>query len=370
MITDYKGIRNFALGNCRKKWYGEFCSLYDSGVRASTVAKFIVDTYPDIASELKSLSEYHQTSISTMGRVRGSVFSAQDLLALRHPKVNNACQTCGIPVGYNKQTGNWFIGCCLSHGTKVGMVKVRERWVDKLGVDNPMKLKSVQENQKASLMESHGVDNPMKSKKIRKKYEKTMMGRYGVDSVNEIPDILERRKKGSLLKHGVDHPMKVSDIKDKMMASRDSNPDNKYASFRYKLHKDRWGKVHRIQGYENRAIDYFSSKRKNVKDVTEIVSGTANVPRFRYVGEDGEVHNYYPDLLVKSKKGEYIVEVKSTYTLTSEMGKSMRKFRTAVKSCKRHNRTFIVMVYREFSDIPIIFVNPTTKQVFKDKGLL
>lgn len=361
---DFTALREYALQNTRKKWYREVKQLWDESQLVKPCLLHLRDNYRDIYEHLKTLAPNYY-----VGK-RASILNTDEVYAFVYPKLENKCQVCGTLVGYNKwRDRGWYKGCSVSHGTIIAMQGARERWLDETGVDNPMKLDSVKETLRDSVLQKYGVDNPLKDTKVKAKVRKTMKKRYGVSHVSELPDILERRKQGSIKKHGVEHPMQISEIKDKMMNNRDANPDNYKSSYAYKLIKDRFGKTHRVQGYETRAIEFFSRKKGMTRNVTEIISGSANVPRYRYKSVHGTTHNYYPDLLVKSKSGEYVVEVKSDYTLNNNLDNNLRKFATAIRSCKRVNRTFVLLVYYQNDVDPTVLVNPT-KSDLKSKGLL
>lgn len=78
--------------------------------------------------------------------------------------------------------------------------------------------------------------------------------------------------------------------------------------------RDKFGKTHKLQGYEPRAIKVLNQ----MNNVEEIVSGVRELPVIRYNAKDGKRRRYYPDLLVRTGKCEHLIEVKSLWTLKEE----------------------------------------------------
>lgn len=82
-----------------------------------------------------------------------------------------------------------------------------------------------------------------------------------------------------------------------------------------------------------------------MKNLRSIVSKTKLLPRYRYTGSDGKLHNYHPDMEVIIGEKKYVVEVKSEWTLNMDIDKNVRKFRVASRSCIRKGDKFVVIVY-------------------------
>ena len=72
------------------------------------------------------------------------------------------------------------------------------------------------------------------------------------------------------------------------------------------------------QGYEDVAWKVLLSTLKE----TEITNDPKLIPTFIYEWE-GKTHRYYPDLYVETQRR--IIEVKSTYTYRTELGKNRAK---------------------------------------------
>ena len=72
------------------------------------------------------------------------------------------------------------------------------------------------------------------------------------------------------------------------------------------------------QGYEDVAWRVLLSTLKE----TEITNDHKRIPTFIYEWE-GKTHRYYPDLYVETQRR--IIEVKSTYTYRTELGKNRAK---------------------------------------------
>ncbi len=70
------------------------------------------------------------------------------------------------------------------------------------------------------------------------------------------------------------------------------------------------GKIIKIQGYENFAIDYLI-QNENINE-NDIITGPKNVPEIWYNDKLGNKHRYYVDIFIPSQNR--CIEVKSTWT--------------------------------------------------------
>lgn len=117
------------------------------------------------------------------------------------------------------------------------MSALKRMWLEKYGVDNVRKLKSIQEKTKKTCLERYGVDCSLHSKQAKEKTRKTNIEKYGTDKPLASPIVRERIEKTCLqkygakttfeskqiqekiketwLKHyGVDHPLKAKEVRD------------------------------------------------------------------------------------------------------------------------------------------------------------
>jgi len=71
------------------------------------------------------------------------------------------------------------------------------------------------------------------------------------------------------------------------------------------------GRIDKIQGYENYALDELIINEKI--DESDIISGCKNVPTIWYNDENGKKHRHYVDIFIPSQNR--CIEVKSTWTI-------------------------------------------------------
>ena len=90
--------------------------------------------------------------------------------------------------------------------------KVSRTNLEKFGFINPFMDK---ERIKESYVEKWGVDHPLKVQEIKDRIKKTNLDRYGVESVLKSPEVQEKIKKTNLEKYG-GHPMKSQSNIDKV----------------------------------------------------------------------------------------------------------------------------------------------------------
>lgn len=340
-LTLFKKIRNIGKSNSRKKWYRTFCNHWD--IKGSRGVLPLLNEYPEILTQLIKASKINRSTSNWP-------LSKHELYALRHPDLFNKCQGCGKPVGYDSISKNWFTGCSRSCAQKA---------------------KATRDKVKSTLVERYGDDNPSRVDKFKKKRTRTIREKFGVDNAFQAKPLMEKAKDTMLERYGVDHSSRSPEIQEKRMAtSQERGNKNSGRIKKYTDFKDRFGVVHRICGFEDLAIAYFSNPKGITKNVKSITSKVIEVPKYRYT-LNGTKHNYFPDLKVISGKSEYIVEVKSPYTLALDLERNLKKFKVASRSCIRKGQCFILMVFKDRLDTkPIIVRNPQGIMDLRNAGLV
>lgn len=174
------------------------------------------------------------------------------------------CPICGKLLEFKRPSDK--VKCCSKSCSDE---RTRRKYIEKYGVDHPMKSKIVQEHYKASMLEKFGVDSPLKSdtiknkaietnrerfgtdwalsnKGVKDKAKQTMTERYGGEYTLQCNSLVEKVKTTNLdkygcenamqnstihdmaeatnrIRYGVSNPMSVKAIKEKAIASRISN---------------------------------------------------------------------------------------------------------------------------------------------------
>lgn len=131
---------------------------------------------------------------------------------------------------------------------------------------------------------------------------------YNVEYVSQSESFKTKMKANNLIKYGVENVSQNKDIRHKI----------KQSSFSYKDYKFPSGKIVKIQGNENNAIDILL--KKYCED--DILVDSENIPIIDYY--DDKDRKYYPDIYIE--KDNLIIEVKSTWTFEIKYDKNMIKY--------------------------------------------
>jgi len=218
---------------------------------------------------------------------------------------------------------------------------IRLKFKEKYGVDHPSKVEKFVEKSKQTCLEKYGVEFSIQSKnnKIKSintklllygnihynnptKFKQTMQERYGVDNPLQLKEIREKIKHTCLEKYGVVHPSQNIEIHEKQQR------------FRWKNYIMPSGKIVKIQGYEDRALDELLLTYEE----DEIVIQRKDIPHFNYIFENKN-KVYFPDIYIP--KENRIIEVKSTYTYEMDLVKNLSK----AQSVKDNGYAFDFMIY-------------------------
>jgi rubredoxin len=217
--------------------------------------------------------------------------------------------------------------CRFSKSYKQGDKKRRKTLLEKYGVDHNLKIEFVQEKQKKTFIEKYGVDNPWKSSICRQRGKNTSSEKYGDKNYNNQ----EKKKETMMKKYGVSHQMNVPNIVKKI---KQTNLKKYGAEFQIasKQTKEKIKKV-MLERYGRYVLRKFYEMDGEVFDSSwelcyYIWLRDAGIefkynpgPLFKYEGDDGKIHEYFPDF----KIGETFQEIKGGQFFNEE-GKPVNRY--------------------------------------------
>jgi len=143
------------------------------------------------------------------------------------------CNYCGKKIVLRKKDKYYkkFCNCTCANSyrnkSQEFKNKRKQTWLNKYGVDFPVKLQTTQDKRKRTCMEKYGVNSPVKSKEVHNKIEATCLKKYGVKHYAQTKEyrnfvkanhnkLVEKAKVTCLKKYGVEHYSKTQEYKDKM----------------------------------------------------------------------------------------------------------------------------------------------------------
>jgi hypothetical protein len=200
---------------------------------------------------------------------------------------------------------------------------------------------------RATNLQKYGVEYVRQDPKVAKKQKRTMLKRYGVTATAASPALRKKMEATLLKNHGVTHTFKSAAIMAKVrstmlerygvehnLQSRELLERQQQAGFKMReitLH----GKTFRLRGYEPQVVEHLV-KHVKVKVSNIMFTAAEGVPAVPYEYA-GRKHVYHPDLLVKTKKGDVLIEVKSTYTagiLKRQSRTTFHRVMTKLRACE------------------------------------
>jgi hypothetical protein len=154
---------------------------------------------------------------------------------------------------------------------------------------------------RATLLRNHGVTETFLSKEVKAKTRKTMIERYGVEHNQQNRELFERQQ--------------VSGFKIKQCCVQ--------------------GKTFRLRGYEPQVVAHLVNK-VGIKAKNILFTAAEGVPAVKYQVK-GKTHYYHPDLMIRTKTRNVLVEVKSTFTAgilkRQIQGSGFQRLKTKLKAC-------------------------------------
>jgi len=125
-------------------------------------------------------------------------------------RITSICSDCGKErvITYYKYNKNLFkYGRFLCHNCSK-----KQSYLNKYGVDNPMKVKEIQEKVKKTNLKKYGFECSLLSDDVKNKIKKTNLERYGVEFPLENKKVIDRRKNTNMERYGVEHYSKTIDF--------------------------------------------------------------------------------------------------------------------------------------------------------------
>jgi len=225
-----------------------------------------------------------------------------------------------------KKTNLKKYGC--EYGLQNEEVKEKKKvtYLKNYGVENPLQSKVIKDKCKATCLEKYGVEHVSQSDIFKSKIKNTNLEKYGTEHFTQSDIMKEKTKQTVLNKYGVDHVSKVYEFKENCkktclkkygveyaMQCPEVVENNVKKSYYLKEYKMPSGKVVKIQGYENYALDELI---KNNIDETDIITGAKNVPEIWYLCNGDKKRRHFVDIFIPSQNK--CIEVKSTWTLKKQ----------------------------------------------------
>jgi len=220
------------------------------------------------------------------------------------------CSNCGSPrkaKKYNARiTGDFYqVTCGKSEcRNKIGHINSKKGIKEKYGVDNISQTEYWREKVKATNLEKRGVEwNTQTSDLIEKAV-------FSLKSRSK--ELHNKRRETCTKKYGEAHHMKNSEIFSKSKSTAFSSKEYKMPS----------GKIVKVQGYEDKALDILLDKYDESDLIVKDSDIEKAIGKIEYLDND-KIRRYYPDIYIISENR--IVEVKSDYTFNKEFNINILK---------------------------------------------
>jgi hypothetical protein len=201
--------------------------------------------------------------------------------------------------------------------------KSKKTCLEKYGVENVNQCQKIKDKSKKTCFEKYGVDCNLQLESCKEKIRQTNLNKYGCEYILQSEVIKKKIKQTNLIRYGCEYLAQSEVIKNKIKQTNFKNygvenimqnpkfaEENFKKCFKFKEYVFPSGKVNKIQGYENFALDELIINEKI--NESDIITGCKNVPTIWYNDENGKKHRHYVDIFIPSQNK--CIEVKSTWT--------------------------------------------------------
>lgn len=224
------------------------------------------------------------------------------------------CPECGAIITYFRQ---WkfttFCSTRCSSLNKEVQSKLKATCMNKYGAENIYSSQQHKDKLKKLSLEKYGVDQMFKAKEFKDQSKESCLKRYGVEYYTQTNEFKDKFKKTCLEKYGVDHMFKSQEFRDAThdtMLQRYGVEHYTGNTFAFKEYKLPSGKIVKIQGYENKALDVLLKFFHEDEIVISRWEIRALTGKLSYFYQKDRI--YTPDFFIISLNK--IIEIKSDYT--------------------------------------------------------
>jgi len=229
-------------------------------------------------------------------------------------------ETCSMKCAANNQRRNDQIKKTLLETYGVDNIfksavfkeNLKEHNLNKYGTEYYFQSDDYKEKNKKSLQEKYGVEQYFQSDDYKEKYRKAMIDKYGVEHFSLTDEFRSKYKVTSLKKYGTVHPMQNIEVFEKQQKN----------SYYYKDYTLPSGKIVRIQGYEDKALDELLLIYREEDLLISNHDIFSKFGAFEYEYEE-KTHRYFPDIFLIPENR--FIEVKSTRTFSVNRQKNLLK---------------------------------------------
>jgi hypothetical protein len=222
-----------------------------------------------------------------------------------HKQRNFGCEICAKKMKFDriKNTMVEKYGVEYAAQNELCMNKMKASMLEKYGVEHPSQSEEIKEKIKKTNLEKYGCEYGLQNEQVKEKRKITNLEKYGVENVTQSIVIRNKAKKTCLDRYGVEHVSQNQEIYEKQNK-------NSYYLKDYVLPS---GKIIKIQGYENYALDELI--KDNIYE-TDIITGAKNVPEIWYLDTVEKKRRHFVDIFIPSQNK--CIEVKSTWTFKKQ----------------------------------------------------
>jgi len=181
--------------------------------------------------------------------------------------------------------------------------KIKATNLDKYGVEYNIQREDIKEKIKEMNLEKYGVEYSFQREDVKEKIKSTNLARYGVESNIQREDIKKKIKTTNLERYGVEYVSQNPIIAERMIKMSYNKKDYILPS----------GKIIKIQGYENYALDELIANNINEYD---IITGCSKVPEIWYIDKNGKKRRHFVDIFIPSCNK--CIEIKSAWTMETQ----------------------------------------------------
>jgi hypothetical protein len=263
--------------------------------------------------------------------------------------INGKCKTIDCSGEFSKAFKTLFVNkgfYCKKCLNNIRLKVFTATMIKKYGITTAFHCEEFKNKSKNTCLEKYGVENANQCQKIKDKSKNTCFEKYGVDCNLQLESCKEKIKQTNLIKYGCEYSLQNEEIKNKIKQTNLSKYGFEYSSqseviknkikqtslknygvenimqnpkfaeehfkkcFKSKEYVFPSGRIDKIQGYENYALD-FLLKNANICEF-DIITGCKNVPVIWYNDETGKKHRHYVDIFIPSQNR--MIEVKSIWT--------------------------------------------------------
>ncbi len=264
------------------------------------------DCSNNVHLRVQLLAKHHPKVLAQLQQIRRDTGNrlVQCLYDKVYPRARRTCKACKGPSIFSPNYVGYAQFCSRQCSGPTSARNAQKSVQKKHGVKNVSQLQFIKDKKAATCFVNHGVKWPQQSKKVRRKTDKTVQEKYGVANIMQLKKTKRAAQNTNLERYGFKQAMHNPEV---LRRTLEAHGKSMGGTKQIKIGR----RTFDYQGYEHHVLKDLVKRGWCKPRGIE----TRGLLMIDYRAPGGKHHKTLPDIRIQRNGKEYLIEVKSEWTL-------------------------------------------------------